>query len=70
MSSANVEPTPVNNRVAADGNSARTALPTMGMFDRVEAWLSRVSEQLGAQGLRIDLASVRVSIGSDDEARG
>lgn len=43
MSSANVEPTPVNNRVAADGNSARTALPTMGMLDRVEAWLSRVS---------------------------
>ena len=43
MSSANVEPTPVNNRVAADGNSARTALPTMGLLDRVEAWLSRVS---------------------------
>ena len=43
MSSANVEPNPVNDRVAADGNSARTALPTMGILDRVEAWLSRVS---------------------------
>jgi acyl-coenzyme A thioesterase PaaI-like protein len=43
MSSANAEPTPINDRVAPDGNSARTAFPPPTFCEKVEAWLSRTS---------------------------
>ena len=33
----------MNDRVAPDGNSARTAFPPPTFFEKVEAWLSRTS---------------------------
>ncbi|MFM9098360.1 MAG: hypothetical protein ACKOQW_08740 [Phycisphaerales bacterium] len=51
MSTANADPDtapsmrPINDRMGPDGRTARTALPQMGLGDRMEAWLSRVSNQ-------------------------
>jgi acyl-coenzyme A thioesterase PaaI-like protein len=43
MSSANADHPPLNDRIAPDGNSARTALPAPNFSEKVEAWLSRMS---------------------------
>ena len=43
MSSANADHPPLNDRMAPDGNSARTALPAPNLAEKVEAWLSRMS---------------------------
>jgi hypothetical protein len=51
MSTANADPDtapsmrPINDRMGPGGRTARTALPQMGLGDRMEAWLSKVSNR-------------------------
>ena len=51
MSTVNADPEPasslrpINDRMGPGGRTARSALPGMGLGDRMEAWLSKVSNQ-------------------------